>query len=84
MPEMDGLEATKIIRDPDSNVLNHNVKIIAMTAHTMQGDSERCINPGMNDYTNKPIQPQELLRTIERHIKMISSGNEEPLEKQIS
>ena len=68
MPEMDGLEATKIIRDPDSNVLNHNIKIIAMTAHAMQGDKERCINSGMNDYTNKPINPQELLNSIERQI----------------
>ncbi|MBN2420289.1 MAG: response regulator [Deltaproteobacteria bacterium] len=74
MPEMDGLEATKIIRDPQSNVLNHNIKIIAMTAHAMQGDKERCINAGMNDYTNKPINPQELLNAIERQIRMISSG----------
>lgn len=75
MPEMDGLEATKIIRDPYSNVLNHNVKIIAMTAHAMQGDKDRCINAGMNDYTNKPIQPQELLHIIEKQIKIISSEN---------
>ena len=71
MPEMDGLEATKIIRDPDSKVLNHTIKIIAMTAHAMQGDKELCINAGMNDYTNKPINPQELLNVIEKQIKII-------------
>ncbi|NLA74245.1 MAG: response regulator, partial [Deltaproteobacteria bacterium] len=72
MPEMDGLEATRIIRDPGSSVLDHNVKIIAMTAHAMQGDRERCINAGMDDYTNKPIRPQELLDAIERQIQKIS------------
>ena len=43
MPEMDGLEATRRIRDPDSAVLHHGVPIIAMTAHAMQGDRERCL-----------------------------------------
>ncbi len=72
MPEMDGLEATRIIRDQNSSVIDHNIKIIAMTAHAMQGDRERCINAGMNDYTNKPIRPQELLDAIERQIEKIS------------
>jgi CheY-like chemotaxis protein len=74
MPEMDGLEATRKIRDPGSSVLDHNIKIIAMTAHAMQGDRDRCINAGMNDYTNKPIRPQELLDAIERQIEKISSS----------
>jgi two-component system, sensor histidine kinase and response regulator len=73
MPEMDGLEATRIIRDPGSKVIDHNIKIIAMTAHAMQGDRDRCINAGMNDYTIKPIRPQELLEAIERQIEKISS-----------
>jgi two-component system, sensor histidine kinase and response regulator len=72
MPEMDGLEATRIIRDPSSSVIDHSVKIIAMTAHAMQGDRDRCINAGMNDYTIKPIRPQELLDAIERQIEKIS------------
>ncbi len=76
MPEMDGLEATKIIRSSESMVIDHDVKIIAMTAHAMQGDRDRCIDAGMNDYTNKPIQPQELLEVIERQIKLILSADE--------
>ena len=66
MPEMDGFQATKIIRNPESNVLNHNIPIIAMTAHAMKGDRERCIASGMNDYISKPVQPQELLKVIEK------------------
>ena len=46
MPEMDGLEATRRIRDPQSAVLNHQIPIIAMTAHAMQGDREKCLERG--------------------------------------
>ena len=66
MPEMDGLEATRIIRDPQSDVADHGIPIVAMTAHAMKGDRERCIEAGMNDYICKPIQPQELLDAIEK------------------
>jgi two-component system sensor histidine kinase/response regulator len=65
MPEMDGLEATQIIRNHSSRVKNHDVPIIAMTAHAMQGDRERCLEAGMTDYTSKPIQPQALMEAIE-------------------
>ncbi len=65
MPEMDGLEATRIIRDPSSKVRDHQVLIIAMTAHAMTGDRERCLSAGMDDYIAKPIQPNHLLTTIE-------------------
>ena len=57
MPEMDGLEATQHIRDPQSAVRNHQIPIIAMTAHAMQGDRERCLEAGMNDYVTKPVVP---------------------------
>jgi PAS domain S-box-containing protein len=66
MPEMDGLEATRHIRDPGSAVLRHGVPIIAMTAHAMQGDRERCIEAGMDDYVTKPISPQALAEAIDR------------------
>jgi two-component system, sensor histidine kinase and response regulator len=66
MPEMDGLAATRAIRDPDSSVLNHSVPIVAMTAHAMIGDRDKCLTAGMNDYVAKPIQPNLLLQTIER------------------
>ncbi len=69
MPEMDGLEATKIVRDLDSSVLNHEVLIIAMTAHAMKGDRDMCLKAGMDDYISKPIKPEKLLKVIENNIK---------------
>ena len=66
MPLMDGLEATRRIRDPESAVLNHNVPVIAMTAHAMQGDRARCMEAGMDDYVTKPISPQILSETLTR------------------
>ena len=66
MPMMDGLEATGHIRDPQSAVQNHGVPIIAMTAHAMQGDRERCLEAGMNDYVTKPVSPQALAEALAR------------------
>jgi len=53
MPEMDGLEATRHIRDAHSAVRNHGIPIIAMTAHALHGDKERCLEAGMDDYVTK-------------------------------
>ncbi|MBF0397148.1 MAG: response regulator, partial [Desulfobacterales bacterium] len=69
MPEMDGFEATKIIRDKNSKVKNHNVPIIAMTARAMKGDREECIEAGMDDYVTKPITVDNLFDAIKRQIK---------------
>ncbi len=69
MPEMDGYEATGEIRKPTSKVLDHNVPIIAMTAHAIQGDRERCLDSGMDDYLCKPVNPRELCDMIEKWIK---------------
>ncbi len=66
MPKMDGLEATRRIRDPGSAVLHHEVPIIAMTAHAMQGDRERCLAAGMDDYVTKPISPVTLAEVLDR------------------
>jgi CheY-like chemotaxis protein/HPt (histidine-containing phosphotransfer) domain-containing protein len=66
MPLMDGFEATRRIRDPGSAVLNHAVPIIAMTAHAMQGDRERCLEAGMDDYVTKPISPDALAEALDR------------------
>jgi CheY-like chemotaxis protein len=66
MPEMDGFEATKTIRNPDSKVRNHNIPVIAMTAHAMKEDRQRCLDHGMDDYMSKPINPEELSKKIEK------------------
>ena len=63
MPEMDGHTATKAIR----NELKSNVPIIAMTAHAMAGEREKCINSGMNDYISKPIQEEALYNFIMKY-----------------
>jgi PAS domain S-box-containing protein len=66
MPEMDGFEATCRIRDPQSPVMNHQIPIIAMTAHALQGDRERCLEMGMNDYVSKPVSSSSLAAVLER------------------
>jgi PAS domain S-box-containing protein len=66
MPEMDGIEATRQIRDPRSAVINHGIPVIAMTAHAMQGDRERCLEAGMNDYVSKPVDPWTLAETLDK------------------
>ncbi len=68
MPEMDGFEATAMIRNTESKVLNHAVPIIAMTANAMKGDRERCIEAGMDDYLSKPVKKIELEALLERRV----------------
>ncbi len=66
MPVLDGMEATRQIRDPHSAVLDRTIPIIAMTAEAMQGDRERCLDAGMNDYVAKPVTPQALAERLGR------------------
>jgi PAS domain S-box-containing protein len=66
MPEMDGITATRHIRGHGSTAREPNVPIIAMTAHAMKGDREKCLEAGMNDYVAKPVQPRELAAAITR------------------
>jgi len=66
MPEMDGFEATELLRNGKYHVLNPLVPVIALTANAMKGDRERCIASGMNDYLAKPLQVQELRNKVEQ------------------
>lgn len=70
MPVMDGFEATKRIRE--SNTEFREIPIIAMTAHAMQGYRDKCLAAGMNDYVTKPIKRDELERALERQVSGIS------------
>jgi len=65
MPEMDGMEATAEIRSREKSSGKH-IPIVAMTAHAMRGDKERCLESGMDGYISKPIHPDGLFAEIER------------------
>ena len=65
MPVMDGLEATRAIREREKQSYLH-IPIIALTAHAMKGDRERCLEAGMDDYISKPINYSELMEAIKR------------------
>jgi two-component system, sensor histidine kinase and response regulator len=64
MPEMNGWEATKAIREKEKLTGGH-IPIVAMTAHAMKGDEERCLASGMDAYLTKPIRTQELLAVLD-------------------
>jgi len=67
MPNMDGMEATRAIRDAEKKSGGH-VPIVAMTAHAMRGDREKCLRGGMDGYVSKPINPAVLFAEIERSV----------------
>lgn len=64
MPVMDGLNATRLIRNPDSRVLNKAVPILAMTAHATDDDMEKCMDAGMTGYISKPVTKEKLEECI--------------------
>ncbi len=79
MPEMNGFEATRIIRDPGSRVLRHDIPIVAMTAHALKGDRERCLEAGMDDYVSKPVTALGLGEILDRYLEGVAtSGVIEP------
>jgi HPt (histidine-containing phosphotransfer) domain-containing protein len=75
---MDGFEATRQIRNPQSGIGNPRVPIIALTAHAMKGDRELCLQAGMSDYLPKPIRPEELAAILGRWLEKAADGHSTP------
>ncbi|MCB2081097.1 MAG: response regulator, partial [Rickettsiales bacterium] len=69
MPEMDGYEATRRIRDKEAGTPRHNI-IVALTAHALKGDKERCLECGMDDYLSKPVKEEDLRRILKKYLNM--------------
>ncbi|MEO0530070.1 MAG: response regulator [Planctomycetota bacterium] len=75
MPIMDGFQATEALREIERKMDATTVPIIAMTAHSMRGDRQRCLRAGMNGYLSKPVDLSELIRTVEEHSTRAAAEN---------
>jgi CheY-like chemotaxis protein len=69
MPKVDGFEATRHIRNMEETIGTH-IPIIAMTAHAMKGDREKCLESGMDYYITKPVDSKELIELIQKVISV--------------
>ncbi len=81
MPELDGLETTRLIR---TEMKNMHLPIVAMTAHAMYGDREKCIESGMNDYITKPIDQKKLFQVMKKNIKKLKNISDYHLKKMFT
>jgi signal transduction histidine kinase/DNA-binding response OmpR family regulator len=72
MPEIDGIEAVLAIREKEKSNGNHQ-PVIALTAHAMKGDEQRCLQAGMDGYLSKPIRPQDLDEILDKYVARTSS-----------
>jgi len=83
MPEMDGFEATAAIREREKGSLERQ-PVIALTAHAMKGDREKCLAAGMDGYLTKPLRPQELDETLRIYITRKMEGAKQPEATQLT
>ncbi|WP_051559789.1 response regulator [Marinobacterium jannaschii] len=81
MPEMDGYETTQRIRSGLTQAANPDIPIIAMTANAMQGDRERCLAAGMDDYISKPVEPEHLVQALRKWLPIAASGEDDTTDK---
>jgi two-component system, sensor histidine kinase and response regulator len=79
MPDVDGFEATRLIRNWETKN-NQHIPIIAMTAHAMKGDREKCLQAGMDDYVTKPIESRILYNVLDRWLKIETEGDIQPMD----
>ena len=84
MPEMDGFEAAKLIREPQSGMRNPGIPIVAVTAYAMNGDREKCLAAGMNDYLAKPVDPTALAAILQKWLPREPARPDSHLEGSIA
>jgi PAS domain S-box-containing protein len=82
MPVIDGFEATGKIRDSKTDVIDHKIPIIAMTANAMKGDREKCLEAGMDDYIPKPIKANIVAGMIEKWVKPVEDMTDQTRKNQ--
>ena len=78
MPEMDGFEATRRIRDHEQSTGRERLPILALTANAIRGDRERCLQAGMDDYLSKPFTVTQLKRCLDRWVGGAGAAGAEP------
>lgn len=83
MPEMDGFDATRAIRKAETLTGRH-IPIVAMTAHAISGDKERCLAAGMDDYLSKPVEPSELRSVLDKWLSEEETAEKESGKREAS
>jgi two-component system sensor histidine kinase/response regulator len=81
MPVMDGFTATRLLRDREQDSTKHQL-VIALTANAMEGDRERCLAAGFDDYIRKPVQSKELYDTLEAHLNASEDSEYQTLSRK--